>query len=122
MSKFSDISDSDSDSESSYCDTTTSRAGSTSPIRRRVGFHMPGPPPTPEPPSPRSSRPASPALSDFSDIRCSTALSMCKDIEDNNNETPPGDNIVSQVRWIIFYTKRKVNKTDVSSPEVRRIG
>ena len=117
MSKFSDISDSDSDSESSYCDTTTSRAGSTSPIRRRVGFHMPGPPPTPEPPSPRSSRPASPALSDFSDIRCSTALSMCKDIEDNNNEessiideAPPGDNIVTQVRWIIFYTKRKVKK------------
>lgn len=121
MSKFSDISDSDSDSESSYCDATCGgkhfRVDSTSPIRRRVGIHMPDPPPTLEPPSPRSSHPASPALSDFSDIRCSTALSMCKDIEDNNNEessiideAPPGDNIVTQVRWIIFYTKRKVKK------------
>ena len=120
MPKYSDISsgsDSDSDSDSDYCDTTSSRAGSTSPIRRRVGIHMPAPPPTPEPPSPSQwpSRPASPTLSDISDIRCSTALSTHKDIDDNNNEepdeAPPGDNIVTQVRWIIFYAKRKVNKT-----------
>ena len=118
MPKYSDISsDSDSDSGSDYCDTTSSRAGSTSPIRRRGGIHMPAPPPTPEPPSPSqwSSRPASPTLSDVSGIRCSTALSTHKDIDDNNNEepdeAPPGDNIVTQVRWIIFYAKRKVNKT-----------
>ena len=110
--KYSDISDSDSDSESNY---SSSRAGSTSPIRRRVSIHTPAPPPTPEPPpspSQWSSRPASPALSDFSapapsdfsDIRCSTSLSSHKDIN-NNDEAPPGDNIVTQVRWIIFYAK-----------------
>ena len=113
MPKYSDISDSDSDSESNYCDTTSSRAGSTSPIRRRVSIHMPAPPPTPEPPpspSQWSSRPASPTLSDFSDIRCSTSLSSHKDINNNEepsiiDEAPPGDNIVTQVRWIIFYAK-----------------
>ena len=105
-------SDSDSDSESSYADTTSSRAGSTSPKRRRVGIHMPGPPPTPEPPSPShwANRPASPASSDFSGIRCSTALSSHKDINNNeepstSDEAPPGDNIVTQARWIIFYAK-----------------
>ena len=111
MSKYSDISsDSDSDSESDYCDTTSSRAGSTSPIRRRVG--MPAPPPTPEPPpspSQWSSRPASPALSDFSGIRCSTALSTHKDINNNEepDEAPPGDNIVTQVRLDNILCKKK---------------
>ena len=115
MSKYSDISsgsDSDSDSESDYCDTTSSRAGSTSPIRRRVGIHMPAPPPTPEPPpspSQWSSRPASPTLSDVSGIRCSTALSTHKDINNNEepDEAPPGDNIVTQVRLDNILCKKK---------------
>ena len=114
MPKYSDISsgsDSDSDSESDYCDTTSSRAGSTSPIRRRVGIHMPAPPPTPEPPSPSqlSSRPASPTLSDVSGIRCSTALSTHKDINNNEepDEAPPGDNIVTQVRLDNILCKKK---------------
>ena len=119
MPKFSDISesDSDSDSENSNYDTTpdTSRAGSVSPTRGRVGVRAPDPPRTPQSSPP--SRHPSPALTDVSEIRCSTALSKYKDFEDNNNEDQsPGDNIVIQARWIIFYVKRNSIKLLFSLP------
>ena len=122
MPKFSDISESDSDSENSNYDTTpdTSRAGSVSPTRGRAGIRAPDPPRSPES-SP--SRPPSPALSDFSGIRCSTALSTYKDFEGDNNEdpsaideAPPGDNIVIQACWIIFDVKRNSIKLLFSLP------